>query len=105
MERQEKIKRMHHYGLTYEQIAEIEGVSKQRVGQILKPAQPRSPILLNSNAAAQYLGVHPNTLRRWANEGKIDCTRLGSRKDRRFSRPELDKLLNREAHTMKGGEP
>jgi excisionase family DNA binding protein len=105
MDREERIKRMHDYGLTYEEIADIEDISKQRVSRILKPSVPRSPILLNTTAAAEFLGVHPNTLRRWANEGKIDCTRLGSRKDRRFTRQELDKLLKREAHTMKGDEP
>jgi excisionase family DNA binding protein len=101
MNREQRIKRMHDYGLTDEEIADIEHVSKQRVSRVLKPPVPRIPILLNSSAAAQLLGVHPNTLRRWANEGKIGCARLGTRRDRRFTRQALDKLLIEGGDTMK----
>ena len=33
------------------------------------------PDLLKSHEAARTLRVHPNTLRRWASEGKIRCVR------------------------------
>ncbi|MEN8165544.1 MAG: GAF domain-containing protein [Acidobacteriota bacterium] len=34
--------------------------------------------------AARMLGVHPNTLRAWADQGRIRCLRVNSRGDRRF---------------------
>jgi diguanylate cyclase (GGDEF)-like protein/excisionase family DNA binding protein len=34
--------------------------------------------------AARLLGVHPNTLRTWADQGRIPCLRVNSRGDRRF---------------------
>ena len=35
-------------------------------------------------AAARLLGVHPNTLRAWADQGRVRCLRVNSRGDRRF---------------------
>jgi len=99
MERTERMRRMHERGLTYEEIGQIEGISKQRVGRILKAqkANAEPPIWLSISAAAAYLGVHPNTLRRWANEGRIECVHLANvRRDRRFARQELDKFLKPE---------
>ncbi len=34
--------------------------------------------------AARLLGVHPNTLRAWADQGRVRCLRVNSRGDRRF---------------------
>jgi excisionase family DNA binding protein len=44
------------------------------------------PELLTMKQACQLLSVHPNTLRNWEREGKISTIRLGSRRDRRFSK-------------------
>jgi excisionase family DNA binding protein len=35
--------------------------------------------LLKIKEAAQLLGVHPATLRRWDNEGRLKAVRVGSR--------------------------
>jgi len=108
MTRKGRIERMHDRGLTYEEIGQVEGISKQRVASILKPykVDARTPLLLTMAAAAAYLGIHINTLRRWADEGKIECMRLANtRRDRRFSRQQLDKVLEHAADTAKGGEP
>ena len=35
-------------------------------------------------AAARLLGVHPNTLRAWADQGRVRCLRVNARGDRRF---------------------
>src|SRR5512134_2313202 len=35
-------------------------------------------------AAARLLGVHPNTLRAWADQGRLRCLRVNARGDRRF---------------------
>ncbi len=34
--------------------------------------------------AARLLGVHPNTLRAWADQGRLRCLRVNARGDRRF---------------------
>jgi excisionase family DNA binding protein len=41
------------------------------------------------SSAAARLGVHPNTLRRWANEGKVPCS-LTAGGHRRFSTADLE---------------
>jgi excisionase family DNA binding protein len=47
---------------------------------------------LRLGEAAEYLGVHPATLRRWADEGQVSCIRTpGGR--RRFARSKLDAFL------------
>lgn len=38
--------------------------------------------------AAAFLGVHPQTLIRWAKEGRVPCLRVGSRL--RFRRADLE---------------
>ena len=43
--------------------------------------------------AAQLLYVHPNTLRRWSDQGLITTYRFGPRGDRRFKREDIDKFL------------
>ena len=49
--------------------------------------------LLRLGKAARYLGVHTNTLRRWAEDGKVPFVRIGKRGDRRFRPADLDALL------------
>ena len=44
------------------------------------PAAASLPI----TKAARLLGVHPNTLRTWANQGRLPCRRVNGRGDRRF---------------------
>ena len=43
--------------------------------------------------AARLLGVHPNTLRTWADEGRIRCMRVNSRGDRRFLLEDLHAFM------------
>jgi putative resolvase len=45
--------------------------------------------MLRISAAAHYLGVHPQTLRRWTSEGQLSCQRLGKRNERRYAEGEL----------------
>lgn len=40
--------------------------------------------LLTIKEAAKMINVHPNTLRNWEKEGKIQAVRIGSRRDRRY---------------------
>jgi MerR family transcriptional regulator, copper efflux regulator len=50
---------------------------------------------LKITAAAEYLGVSPNTLRNWESAGKILAHRHPVNAYRLFKREELDELLNR----------
>lgn len=45
---------------------------------------PNMPELLTIKEAAALINVHPNTLRNWEKEGKIQAVRIGSRRDRRY---------------------
>ena len=51
-------------------------------------------LLLRVGEAARMVHVHPNTLRRWSDQGLIRCFRVGYRKDRRFALSDLVKLLD-----------
>ncbi len=52
--------------------------------------------LLTVGQAARLLHVHPNTLRRWEAAGLLRARRLGPRRDRRFVRSEVERLLEAE---------
>jgi len=43
--------------------------------------------------AATYLGVHIETMRRWAREGTIPAAKLGNRGGFRFKQGDLDRFL------------
>lgn len=45
---------------------------------------PEFSELLTIKEAAKLINVHPNTLRNWEREGKIQAVRIGSRRDRRY---------------------
>lgn len=63
-------------------------------------ASPMPNELLTAKQAAQYLGVHVETLRRWVRLGTIPRTPLpGAGKDYRFSRRELEQW--RQKRTIK----
>ena len=56
--------------------------------------------LLSTSEVAKIFEVHPNTIRRWSEEGKLKVERVGSRGDRKFKREEvavfyLDKAIQR----------
>lgn len=53
------------------------------------------PILLNIKQVAQILGVHPDTLRTWDNEDRLKAVRLGSRRDRRWRREDILKIIEK----------
>jgi excisionase family DNA binding protein len=48
--------------------------------------------LLSTGQVAELFGVHPNTIRRWVAEGKLNAERLGTRKDRKFRRMDVAEL-------------
>ena len=48
---------------------------------------------LSVREASLRLGVHPNTLRRWANNGQLKAKRIGTLGERRFSEQEVERYL------------
>lgn len=49
--------------------------------------------MLTVREVAELLHVHPNTLRRWSNKGRIRAYRINPRGDRRFKREEIVRFL------------
>ena len=52
------------------------------------------PKLLTLKEASEILKCHPNTLRQWDNKGILIAVRFGERKDRRYRKEDILKLLN-----------
>ena len=56
--------------------------------------EPKTEKLLSPAQAAEHIGVHVETLRKWARLGKIPRMSLpGKGNDLRFSKPQLDKWI------------
>lgn len=49
--------------------------------------------LLTVRQTAEYLNVHPNTVRRWSQQGVLNSFRIGPRGDRRFLLADVESLL------------
>ncbi len=52
--------------------------------------------LLRIKQAADILGVNPETLRRWDNEGRLPSIRIGSRRgvgDRRYKLEDIERYI------------
>jgi len=66
-------------------------------------SEERISNLLTIREVARMLHVHPNTLRRWSNDGRIKACRINARGDRRFKREEVMRFLgelNGEPNTL-----
>jgi excisionase family DNA binding protein len=50
--------------------------------------------MLTIREVALLLHVHPNTLRRWSNAGRIKAYHINQRGDRRFKREEITRFLD-----------
>ena len=97
--RHDEVVRLRETSLTYAEIGRRFGISKERVRQILKgnPTQQKPDlqpkVMLRTSEAAQLLGLHPNTVRRWSKEGILKSYRISPRGDRRFKREDVDDFL------------
>lgn len=59
------------------------------------PQSPRTwPPLLNIDQASKVLNVSKWTLRSWDNQKKLVSLRIGTRKDRRYKKEDILKILN-----------
>lgn len=58
------------------------------------PSIPRTwPPLLTIAQTAQILNISPWTLRQWDKKGKLTPLRVGSRRDRRYKKEDILKVL------------
>jgi diguanylate cyclase (GGDEF)-like protein/excisionase family DNA binding protein len=48
---------------------------------------------LTTQGASRLLGVHPNTMRAWADQGRVRCLRVNARGDRRFRLADLQAFM------------
>lgn len=53
------------------------------------------PEILTMKQACEFLNVHPNTLRNWDNKGALKAIRFGSRRDRRYKKSDILKLIKK----------
>ena len=50
--------------------------------------------LLTVKEVVEIIHIHPNTLRRWHEQGKIPAYRIGTRGDRRFRQSEIARFIS-----------
>ena len=53
------------------------------------------PELLTLKEACDILKCHPNTLRQWDKKGILVAVRFGERRDRRYRKEDIVKLLSK----------
>jgi excisionase family DNA binding protein len=51
--------------------------------------------LLNIREVSELLHLHPNTVRRWCDQGKLPCLRISARGDRRIRQEDLQSYLDK----------
>ncbi|MDQ5912164.1 MAG: hypothetical protein QG570_386 [Patescibacteria group bacterium] len=52
------------------------------------------PELLTLKQTCEILQVHPNTLRQWDEKGILKAVRFGARKDRKYRKLDIEKLMS-----------
>lgn len=63
------------------------------------------PDILTLQQACEILNCHPNTLRKWDNKGLLKAIRFGARRDRRYKKSEILKLINNKKFERPGRIP
>ncbi len=94
--RRDEVVELRKAGSSYAEIGRRLGISRERASQIVKgksTAEKPAPLMLTTTDVAQLLGVHPDTVRHWSEQGILKSYRLGPRGDRRFRREDVDDFL------------
>ncbi|KKW20547.1 MAG: DNA-binding protein, excisionase family [Parcubacteria group bacterium GW2011_GWB1_52_7] len=55
----------------------------------------RLPEILTLKQACEVLNCHPNTLRNWDKEGVLKALRFGKRRDRRYRKADVLKIIKK----------
>jgi len=89
---------LHSLGFSRPEIGKLFGLAEKTVQEIYRGQGARIMVggtasIMTCGEAARLLRVHMNTVRRWADAGKLPSVRLGDRGDRRFRREDLEALL------------
>ena len=79
---------------------EREGVSEM-IGRVTAVYQVPEQRGFSTTAAARYLGMHPQTLRKLSDLGQVPCRRLG--RHRLFMLDDLDKWLENQPKWLNHG--
>lgn len=59
------------------------------------PKNQKIPELFTLKEACEILKVHPNTLRQWDEKGILKAVRFGQRRDRRYRKEDILKLIGK----------
>ena len=62
------------------------------------PKDQKIPELLTLKEACEILKVHPNTLRQWDEKGILKAVRFGQRRDRRYRKEDILRLINKKRY-------
>ena len=62
------------------------------------PKDQKIPELLTLKEACEILKVHPNTLRQWDEKGILKAVRFGQRRDRRYRKEDILRLINKKLY-------
>lgn len=105
MGRREEVAKLRETGLSFAEAGRDLGISRQAAWQAVNPKPKKKreinstvasdKIMLRSGEAAQLLGIHTNTVRRWSDKRILKAYIISSRGDRRFRRVELESFLKR----------
>lgn len=99
-EQRREVHRLRRTGLTYAEIGRHLHISRERVRQLATVNPPRQKLdimsrpTLTPGEVARLLGVHPGTVRKWADRGLLRSFRVGPRRDRRFLRDDVLSFLS-----------
>ena len=67
---------------------QLKAIEERRKHVLFSPRR-----MLTVGQAAQFLGLHPNTVRRWSQIGILKCSQIGTRGHRRFLQKDLERFL------------